>query len=156
MSDIKLNKNKNNNVVLEMKNITKKFPGVIALNDVNFELRKGEVHVLLVENGAGKSTLIKILTGAYVPDEGKIILRGVDTKINDPIHAQKLGISAVYQEFNHIPFLDAGRNIFLGREPLKGILLKYLNRKEIYKKSEEVLSNLGTKINLKIPIDKLG
>jgi ribose transport system ATP-binding protein len=142
--------------ILEMQNITKRFPGVRALNKVNFELRKGEVHVLLGENGAGKSTLIKILTGANTPDEGTLIIEGKKTVIKNPIHAEALGISAVYQEFNLIPFLDAGQNIFLGKEITKGILIKSLNKREMYRKSAEVLETLGAKINCRIPVNKLG
>lgn len=151
-----LNDVKSAEVILEMQNITKKFPGVLALNKVNFQLRRGEVHVLLGENGAGKSTLIKILTGANIPDEGIILIEGKKTAIKNPIHAEELGISAVYQEFNLIPFLDGGKNIFLGREITKGKIIKTLNKKEMYQKSAEILKSLGAKINLRIPIDKLG
>lgn len=89
-------------IILEMKNITKRFPGVLALDKVQLTLKRGEVHVLLGENGARKSTLIKTITGAYLPDEGEMIFDGEPVKLENPIHAQKLGISAVYQEFNLI------------------------------------------------------
>jgi ribose transport system ATP-binding protein len=144
---------KTQEVILEMQNISKRFPGVRALNNVNFELRKGEVHVLLGENGAGKSTLIKVLTGANIPDEGTLIIEGKKTVIKNPIHAEQLGISAVYQEFNLIPYLDAGQNIFLGKEITKGIAL---NKREMYQKSAKVLETLGAKINNRIPVNKLG
>ena len=101
-------------VVLRMKDIQKVFPGVIALDDVDFELRRGEVHVLLGENGAGKSTLIKILSGAYQKTKGQIWLEGSDIEIRNPRHAQALGISTIYQELNLIPHLTVGENIFWG------------------------------------------
>ncbi|NPV53930.1 MAG: sugar ABC transporter ATP-binding protein [Firmicutes bacterium] len=139
-----------------MKDITKRFPGVLALNKVRFQLRRGEVHVLLGENGAGKSTLIKILTGAYKPDEGTILLRGEEIRIDNPAHAQALGISAVYQEFNLIPHLDAGKNIFLGREPLKEDVVKIIDKRAIYERSSNLLESLGAKIDPRIPVKRLG
>ena len=105
------------NSVLEMKSITKRFPGVLALDGVDFHCQKGSVHALVGENGAGKSTLMKILAGAYQPDGGEIVLRGRKTKIRDPRNALQLGISVIYQESNLVPYLDAAQNIFLGKEP---------------------------------------
>ena len=99
-----------------MRNIRKIFPGVIALDDVDFTLAKGEVHVLLGENGAGKSTLVKIISGAYQRSAGSLILDGKEINIKNPRHAQDLGISIIYQEFNLVPKLSAAENIFLGRE----------------------------------------
>ena len=81
-----------------MRGITRRFPGVTALDDVDFELEKGEVHVLLGENGAGKSTLIKMLSGAYQPDEGEILLNGEPVNISSAMVAQELGISTIYQD----------------------------------------------------------
>ena len=101
--------------------ISKRFPGVVALDDVAFDLRAGEVHVLVGENGAGKSTLVKILSGIYQPDEGEILLDGKPVTLRDPHAAQQLGISTVHQELNLVPHLDVGRNIYLGREPLRGV-----------------------------------
>ena len=145
----------NDAVVLEMKNITKRFPGVLALDKVQLTLHRGEVHVLLGENGAGKSTLIKTITGAYIPDEGEIFLEGKPVRFDSPLHAQKLGISAVYQEFNLIPELDAAKNIFLGKELMVGKTIK-LNSREMYRKSEEYLETIGAKLNPRIPIKNLG
>src|SRR5258708_23782687 len=110
--------------ILEMRQIRKTFPGVVALDKVDFELRRGEVHILLGENGAGKSTLMKILSGAYQKTEGQITLDGAEVEIKNPKHAQTLGISTVYQEFNLIPHLSVGENIFLVREPayLPGVI----------------------------------
>ena len=87
--------------LLEMRGITKRFPGVTALDSVNFELEKGEVHVLLGENGAGKSTLIKMLSGAYQPDEGEILLNGEPVNISSAMVAQELGISTIYYSVQH-------------------------------------------------------
>src|SRR5690242_9919791 len=86
--------------VLELRGIGKRFPGVVALDDVAFDLRAGEVHVLVGENGAGKSTLVKILSGIYQPDEGEILLDGQPVTFPDPHAAQELGISTVHQELN--------------------------------------------------------
>jgi ribose transport system ATP-binding protein len=105
--------------ILELRGISKRFPGVVALDDVNFDLRAGEVHVLVGENGAGKSTLVKILSGIYQPDAGEILFQGQPVTLPDPHAAQAMGISTVHQELNLVPQLDAGRNMFLGREPLR-------------------------------------
>ena len=107
------------NVVLEMKNIHKSFPGVKALRGVDFKLREGEVHALMGENGAGKSTLIKVLTGVYTKEEGQIFLKGHDKAvvIRSPQDAQNLGISTVYQEITLCPNLSVAENMFIGRTP---------------------------------------
>lgn len=104
--------------ILEMKNINKSFFGVNALNDVSFDVRKGEVHVLIGENGAGKSTLMKILSGAYIRDSGQIFWDGEEVMIDSPHSAQNLGISIIYQEFNLIRGMSISENLFLGREPI--------------------------------------
>src|SRR5215217_9152288 len=106
--------------VLELRGVSKRFPGVIALDDIAFDLRAGEIHVLVGENGAGKSTLVKILSGIYQPDAGEILLDGKPVTLPDPHAAQQLGISTVHQELNLVPHLDVGRNMYLGREPLRG------------------------------------
>jgi simple sugar transport system ATP-binding protein len=102
-----------------MKGIYKSFPGVHALEDVDFTLGKGEIHALVGENGAGKSTLIKVLTGVERPDKGVITLDGKEVSIRSPQHAQELGISTVYQEVNLCPNLTVAENILIGREPMK-------------------------------------
>ena len=101
--------------VLEMKNIYKSFPGVRALQDVQFSLAPGEIHALMGENGAGKSTLIKVLTGVYSKDEGEIILDGKAVSINSPQDAQNAGISTVYQEITLCPNLTVAENMYIGR-----------------------------------------
>ena len=102
-----------------MKGIYKSFPGVHALEDVDFTLRRGEIHALVGENGAGKSTLIKVLTGVERPDKGTITLDGKEVSIRSPQHAQEMGISTVYQEVNLCPNLTVAENIMIGREPMK-------------------------------------
>jgi len=141
------------NFVLEMRSITKRFPGVLALDGVDFHCQKGSVHALVGENGAGKSTLMKILAGAYQPDSGEIILRGEKVEIRDPRNALHLGISIIYQESNLVPYLDAAQNIFLGKEP-KGRFGR-LKSEEIYKQATELVSRLGVSIHLKRPVHLL-
>lgn len=131
--------------ILEMCRIGKTFPGVVALNDVDFELRPGEVHILLGENGAGKSTLMKILSGAYQKSAGQIMLDGNEVEIKNPKHAQTLGISTIYQEFNLIPHLSVGENIFLGREPVG--LPGFIDQRAIFKQAKHALTDLGLSLN---------
>src|SRR5437867_1944635 len=101
------------NSLLEMRNISKSFPGVRALKGVNITVRKGEIVCLLGENGAGKSTLMKILTGVHQPDEGEIIFEGKEVRFNHTREAFNLGISIVFQEFNFCPNLSAMENLYL-------------------------------------------
>lgn len=106
-----------NNLLLEMKQIDKRFTGVHALDHVDFSVKKGEIHALMGENGAGKSTLIKVLTGLYGKDSGQIIFDGEERNFHDPQDSQRAGISTIYQEINLIPHLSVAENIFIGREP---------------------------------------
>ena len=108
-----------NHYILTMEKINKAFPGVQALQDVDFTLKRGEIHCLMGENGAGKSTLIKVLTGVDKPDSGTITLEGNQILARSPLHAQHLGISTVYQEINLCPNLTVAENILIGREPQK-------------------------------------
>lgn len=112
-------------VLLQARGITKKFPGVVALDGVDFDLRAGEVHILLGENGAGKSTLVKILSGAYAPDAGEVFIDGQRVESFDPRVAQQMGVSIIYQEFNLVPYLNVAENIFLGRFPKKHGLIDH-------------------------------
>ena len=107
-------------VLVLMEKIEKTFPGVHALSQCKFELRAGEVHALMGENGAGKSTLMKILTGEYKKDSGRIIYKGMEVQIQNPKAAQELGISIIHQELNLMPHLTIAQNIFIGRESKKG------------------------------------
>jgi ribose transport system ATP-binding protein len=105
--------------VLQMRGITKRFPGVVALYDVSMDVYPGQVHALVGENGAGKSTLMKVLVGAYQPDEGEIQLNGQPVRFHHPREAQLNGLSIIYQEFNLLPDRTVAQNIFLGREPAR-------------------------------------
>jgi ABC-type sugar transport system ATPase subunit len=108
--------------LVEVRDVVKRFPGVLALKGVTFAVAPGEIHALLGENGAGKSTIIKILSGAHAPDEGRILLRGEPVAIESPSHACDLGISTIHQEMTLVPHLSALRNIFLAREPERSVL----------------------------------
>ncbi|EII6221488.1 sugar ABC transporter ATP-binding protein [Escherichia coli] len=135
---------------LQMKHITKRFPGVLALNDVQFSLRRGEVHALLGENGAGKSTLMKILSGVYQPDEGEIIFEDKPVSFSDPLNAQNVGITIIHQEFNLFPELTVEENIFIGREFCKKNRWR-LDEKQQRQATIEILQ----KLNLAIKPDTL-
>ena len=105
--------------VLEVQGVSKRFAGVLALDDVSLHLHAGEVHALVGENGAGKSTLIKVMTGVYQPDQGAIRYLGEPVTFARPLDAQAAGISTIYQEINLVPLLSVARNLFLGREPTR-------------------------------------
>ena len=132
--------------ILQMKDITKTFPGVKALDNVSFNLKKGSVHALMGENGAGKSTLMKVLTGIYKADAGEIILKGARVNINDPKEALHLGISIIHQELNPIPDMTVAENIFVGREPTYKFL-NILNRKELRSMTLRLFEEIGIKID---------
>lgn len=133
--------------ILEVRGICKSFPGVRALNDVSLSIKRGEVHALVGENGAGKSTLMKILSGAYTKDEGEIILRGQRVEIDNPAHAQELGISIIYQEFTLAPHLSVEANIFVGREP-RSRLLSFVKNGQIRKEAQALVDDLGVDIEV--------
>jgi len=140
--------------VLELRNVSKRFPGVVALDDVNFDLHPGEVHVLVGENGAGKSTLVKLLAGIYQPDHGEILMDGKLIQLKDPHTAQALGVSTVHQELNLVPHLDVGKNIYLGREPMRsgGII----DWPAMYKGAKEQLLGLGIGLDPHRKVSTLG
>ena len=133
--------------ILELFQISKSFPGVQALKDVDFFLRKGEVHALVGENGAGKSTLVKIIMGVHQPDSGKIVLEGKEVKIHDPNHARSLGISAIHQELAVFPDLTVLENLFIGWQPGK---FGFVNWKRMREMAETKMKEVG--INL--PLDE--
>jgi simple sugar transport system ATP-binding protein len=134
-----------NTHVLQMRGISRSFPGVRALDDVDFTVRAGEIHALMGENGAGKSTLIKVLTGVYPHDSGSIILDGQLINPRSPSHAQSLGVSTVYQEVNLVPTLSVAENLFLGREP-RGVLgIKW---RQIKKRARAALEKLNIRIDV--------
>jgi ABC-type sugar transport system ATPase subunit len=127
--------------LLEMRDISKSFPGVRALDRVHFDLKPGEIHALMGENGAGKSTLIKILSGVYSLDTGEILLDGQSIEPRNPTHAQSLGISPVHQELNLEPYLNVAENIFLGRQPQGAFGLIHYGR--MHREAAMLLSQLG-------------
>lgn len=124
---------------IELRGITKIFPGVKALSDVNFDIREGEVHALCGENGAGKSTLIKVMTGAHSQDAGQYIIDGKAVSISSTAEGIALGVSCVYQELSIAPQLDVAQNLFIGNLPTKGGLIDY---KTLYARTEEILKEL--------------
>ncbi len=134
-----------NNLILEMKQIDKKFTGVHALDHVDFEVRKGEIHALMGENGAGKSTLIKVLTGLYSKDEGEIIFDGVERNFHTPQDSQLAGISTIYQEINLIPHLSVAENIFIGREPRNAFGIDW---KAVRERARQLLLDNGIDIDV--------
>lgn len=141
---------------LKMKGISKRFPGVTALDSVDLEVTKGEVHGLIGENGAGKSTLIKILTGAYEKDEGQIYINNKEVQISNPKQAIDIGIIAIYQELNLSPHLSSAENIFLGQEIKKGNIISFIDWKAARKEATRLLNELGQNIDVNIPVKNLG
>jgi len=139
--------------LLEMREITKTFPGVRALNRVSLTCARGEVHALVGENGAGKSTLMKVLAGAHQPDSGTILLHGQPVHLHDPHTAQQLGISPIYQEFNLLPYLSVAENITLGREPLRRF--GWLDTTERNRMAQEALEPLDARIDVRQPVYRL-
>jgi ribose transport system ATP-binding protein len=139
--------------LIRAEGVRKEFPGVLALNNVDFNLRPGEVHVLLGENGAGKSTLIKIFSGLYKKDGGKIVVAGKETEIGSPIEALKLGISTIYQEFNLVSTLTVAENIFLGKEKIKYGLIDW---KGMYLDANNLLESLDMHVDSRTIIRNLG
>ncbi len=136
---------------MKMAGIHKEFPGVKALSNVHFELRRGEVHSLVGENGAGKSTLIKVLTGVEKPDQGQIYLEGAPISPKSTQDAQMLGISTVYQEVNLCANLSVAENIFIGREPVR---YGKINWAEVNRRSELALAKLNLKLDVTARLDE--
>ena len=139
--------------VLEMRGIRKVFPGVVALDGVDFALRAGEVHVLLGENGAGKSTLKKVLSGAYRKDAGEIVLDGRPVAIGSPRDAQALGIATMYQELSLVPQLTVAENILLGHEPSRAGII---DRSRLRDAARQSLQEVGLDVDPDRRVDRLG
>ena len=142
--------NLSHEVILTMEGIDKSFPGVHALDHVNLEVRKGEVHALMGENGAGKSTLMKVLTGIYTKDSGTITYEGKEVEFHGPKEAQEAGIVIVHQELNMMNHLTVAQNIFIGREFMKGGIIDDAKMNE---ESKKLFEQLGIKID---PTEKMG
>jgi ribose transport system ATP-binding protein len=141
-------------VLVLMEGIEKTFPGVHALSQCHFELRAGEVHALVGENGAGKSTLMKILTGIYRKDAGRILYKGTEVDIPNPRAAQNLGISIIHQELNLMPHLTVAQNIFIGREPRRAVSF-VLDEKRINEQTEQLFSELHLKLDPRTKVSNL-
>ncbi|MDO0927622.1 sugar ABC transporter ATP-binding protein [Streptomyces sp. TG1A-8] len=139
--------------LLRIEGIRKTFPGVVALDGVDFDLRRGEVHVLLGENGAGKSTLIKMLSGAYTPDSGRILAGGEEVRIQGAQDSERLGIATIYQEFNLVPDLTVAENIFLGRQPRRFGLI---DRRRMEADAEVLLARVGVNVSPRARVRELG
>lgn len=141
--------------LLELRGISKTFPGVKALDDVSFAVWPGEVHMLLGENGAGKSSLMKVLCGAYQADAGEFFHKGETVEIRSPADARKLGIAVIFQEFSLVPYLDIAQNIFLGREfPSK--IPGLTDRRRLYREAQAVLDLIGLEVDPRIKVHTLG
>ena len=137
-----------NNIVLTARGICMTFPGVKALDNVDFTLRKGEIHALMGENGAGKSTLIKCLTGINDFEAGEIRVDGVDgpVKNRSTLDAQRVGISTVYQEVNLCPNLSVAENLYIGREPMTAF--RTINRRAMFKRADELVKRLDIHVDV--------
>lgn len=141
--------------ILEMEGVSKRFPGVVALDRVNLSVGSAEILALIGENGAGKSTLMKILGGVTARDAGSIRINGEPVEIGSPREASARGIEFIHQELSVLDNLDVAANIFLRREPTKGGLLKLVDRKRIYRESDEILRRLGLNISSRTPLGQL-
>ncbi|MDG4898390.1 sugar ABC transporter ATP-binding protein [Mesorhizobium sp. WSM4976] len=138
--------------LLELQNVTKRFPGVVALKDMNFSLLRGEVHVLFGENGAGKSTLVNVIAGTYRSDEGSMRFKGEAVRFESPADARAAGINAVFQEFSLVPTLTVAQNIFLGREVRSG---RRLDNREMDRRAAAILADLGFPLDPTARVDRL-
>lgn len=138
--------------LLEMRAIEKSFNTVKVLHGVDFVLRPGTVHALMGENGAGKSTLMKALAGIHKCDKGSMMIKGKEIEITSPKHSQSLGVAMIHQELSPVPEMTVAENIYLGREPEKGIFLDYA---QLYKQTEELLASLNVKISPKARVGDL-
>jgi len=137
---------------LIMHGVSKSYPGVRALQGVDFDVRRGEVHALVGENGAGKSTLVKILAGAVAADEGTIEIDGTPVKIASPRQAEERGISVIYQEFNLVPSLSVAENVMLGREPVKGMRIDWAAMRAT---TRALLARLGVELPVDVEVRTL-
>jgi len=143
---------KNNECILELRDITKSYPGVVALDDVSLSFKSGTVHAIVGENGAGKSTFIKIITGAINPEVGEIFFQGEKINNNSPKKAIEMGISAIYQEFNLIPYLSVAENVFANNFKARAGFIKF---RELEADCRQIMQRLGVDINPKVLIKNL-
>lgn len=141
--------------ILTMRGISKRFPGVKALEEVDFELYPGEVHALMGENGAGKSTLMKILSGVYAPTEGTIRLKGRDVVFHNPMNAQRQGVSIIHQEFNLFPNLSAAENIYIDRPDITG-RFGFIKWPKLVREAQALIDSIGGGIDVRREVQHLG
>ena len=141
--------------ILEMRGISKAFPGVRALDGVSLSVQAGEVHVLLGQNGAGKSTLIKVLCGAQRPDAGEVLVDGRPVRIDSPADARRLGIAVIFQEFSLVPYLSIAQNIFLGRE-YRCRVPGTIDRRRMHVEAARLLGMLGVELDTRTLVHTLG
>ncbi|MER7173222.1 sugar ABC transporter ATP-binding protein [Streptomyces mesophilus] len=140
--------------VLSVRGVTKRFPGALALDGVDFAAYPGKVHALIGENGAGKSTLIKVFTGVYHPDAGQVLYQGGPVAFGTPLEAQHAGISTIYQEVNLVPLMSVARNLFLGREPRNRFGL--IDFRRMHREADEALRDLGVRVDVTRALRTLG
>ena len=141
-------------LLLQIRNICKQYPGVKALDDVTFDVHAGEIHCLVGENGAGKSTLLGILAGAVARDSGDILIDGIPVDISSPREAQRQGIAIIHQEFMLVPELSVAENIFLGHEPVRGFP-RFIERRRMTEESEAILHQLDERVPVSAPVKSL-
>src|SRR5205823_1001758 len=131
--------------LLQVSNLSKAFPGVVALDDVSLRVKRGTVHALIGENGAGKSTLMKIIAGVYTPDAGELCLRGNAVHLSSPRQALQNGIAMIHQELNLMPFMSVAENIWIGREPVNACGL--ISHRELRRRTRALLERLAIDID---------
>ena len=139
--------------LLDVSGVRKEFPGVLALDDVQFKLKRGSVHALMGENGAGKSTLMKIIAGIYTPDSGSFKLRGAEIALDSPLHALENGIAMIHQELNLMPHMTVAENIWIRREPLNRF--GFVRHGEMRRMTKELFENLGIDIDPNVKVSEL-
>jgi len=141
--------------LLEMRGISKAFPGVRALDDVSLPVDAGTVHVLLGQNGAGKTTLMRVLCGAHHPDAGEILIDGRPVRLDSPADARRAGVAVIFQEFSLVPYLDLAQNIFLGREP-RGAVPGTIDHRRMHAEARRLLDGLGLAVSTRTLAHELG
>src|SRR5687768_13018550 len=139
--------------IIRLDRVTKRFGGIVAVNDVSFGIVPGEIHAVVGENGAGKSTIMKMLAGVYQPDSGSLVLRGEPAIIGDPLQARKLGVSIVFQELNLFPHLSVAANIFANRETTRGPGL--LDERQMVTATKRVLNTMGVDLDPHAKVGRL-
>ncbi len=139
--------------LLSAEGVRKEFPGVVALDDVQFRLRRGTVHALMGENGAGKSTLMKILAGIYIPDKGEVRLKGVEIQLKSPLDALENGIAMIHQELNLMPYMTVAENIWIRREPTNK--LGFVDHAAMFRQTDELFRRLNIDIDPEIQVREL-